>query len=258
MKHPKVLCTPHLGASTVEAQDRVAVETVEMLVEALEGLAVRRGGEPAVPGRGRPARGPAVDAARRDGRGVRRAGAPRAPPTQIAVTLAGGSRGDPEGLRRRGGEGGPLAVCAEGVNLVNAPTLARLNGISVTDSVRDDTGGYANLVTVTSPRRRAERGRDALRRPPRPDRGRRRPPDGVHARGNAPRDHEPGRAGRRRADRNAPRGAGGQHRRISPWPAGGMAGRPPSCGSTGRTARHRAGSRRGRSRRSRGSSRRGS
>ena len=37
MKHPKVLCTPHLGASTVEAQDRVAVETVEMLSEALKG-----------------------------------------------------------------------------------------------------------------------------------------------------------------------------------------------------------------------------
>ena len=36
-KHPKVVCTPHLGASTVEAQDRVAVETVEMLVEALSG-----------------------------------------------------------------------------------------------------------------------------------------------------------------------------------------------------------------------------
>ncbi|HQR46507.1 MAG TPA: hydroxyacid dehydrogenase, partial [Thermoanaerobaculia bacterium] len=37
MRHPKVVCTPHLGASTVEAQHRVAVETVEMLAEALKG-----------------------------------------------------------------------------------------------------------------------------------------------------------------------------------------------------------------------------
>jgi D-3-phosphoglycerate dehydrogenase len=35
MKHPKIVCSPHLGASTGEAQDRVAVETVEMVAEAL-------------------------------------------------------------------------------------------------------------------------------------------------------------------------------------------------------------------------------
>ncbi len=37
MKHPNVVCTPHLGASTVEAQDRVSIETVEALLEALKG-----------------------------------------------------------------------------------------------------------------------------------------------------------------------------------------------------------------------------
>lgn len=30
--HPKVICTPHLGASTLEAQDRVAVEIAENIV----------------------------------------------------------------------------------------------------------------------------------------------------------------------------------------------------------------------------------
>lgn len=30
--HPKVICTPHLGASTLEAQDRVAVEVAENIV----------------------------------------------------------------------------------------------------------------------------------------------------------------------------------------------------------------------------------
>jgi D-3-phosphoglycerate dehydrogenase len=35
------------------------------------------------------------------------------------------------------------------VNLVNAPALARLNGVAVTDSSKDEAGGYANLVGVT-------------------------------------------------------------------------------------------------------------
>ena len=35
--HPKVLCTPHLGASTVEAQKRVAVEIAEQIVESTKG-----------------------------------------------------------------------------------------------------------------------------------------------------------------------------------------------------------------------------
>lgn len=37
IQHPKVICTPHLGASTVEAQNRVAVEIAEQFVDLLNG-----------------------------------------------------------------------------------------------------------------------------------------------------------------------------------------------------------------------------
>ena len=37
LHHPKVVCTPHLGASTSEAQEGVAVEIVEAVVNALRG-----------------------------------------------------------------------------------------------------------------------------------------------------------------------------------------------------------------------------
>ena len=37
VQHPKVLCTPHLGASTVEAQKRVAVEIAEQIADAVKG-----------------------------------------------------------------------------------------------------------------------------------------------------------------------------------------------------------------------------
>ena len=38
--HPKVLCTPHLGASTVEAQKRVAKEIAEQIVDASQGKSI--------------------------------------------------------------------------------------------------------------------------------------------------------------------------------------------------------------------------
>ncbi len=37
LKLPNVVASPHLGASTVEAQERVALQTVEALLEALSG-----------------------------------------------------------------------------------------------------------------------------------------------------------------------------------------------------------------------------
>lgn len=36
-KHPKVVCTPHLGANTVEAQRRVAVEVAQQIVDMVNG-----------------------------------------------------------------------------------------------------------------------------------------------------------------------------------------------------------------------------
>jgi len=147
-KHPKVVCTPHLGASTVEAQDRVAVETVEMLAEALKGspfvaavnLPFPSGGDPHVAL-------PWMRLAETTGRFLGHAAA--APPTAIAVTLAG----VPEAMRKACAVAAVKGVLApsygDDVNLVNAPTLARLNGVSVTDSVREDAAGYNNLVRVS-------------------------------------------------------------------------------------------------------------
>ena len=37
VRHPKVVATPHLGAQTREAQERISTETAEMLLAALSG-----------------------------------------------------------------------------------------------------------------------------------------------------------------------------------------------------------------------------
>jgi D-3-phosphoglycerate dehydrogenase len=147
-KHPKVVCTPHLGASTVEAQDRVAIETVEMLAEALKGspfvaaanLPFPAGGDPHVAL-------PWMRLAETTGRFLGCASG--APPTAIAVTLSG----VPEAVRKAcvvaAVKGVLSPSCGEDVNLINAPTIARLNGISVTDAVREDAAGYHNMIRVS-------------------------------------------------------------------------------------------------------------
>ena len=37
MEHPAVICTPHLGASTTEAQLKVAMEIAQQFVDAVQG-----------------------------------------------------------------------------------------------------------------------------------------------------------------------------------------------------------------------------
>ena len=148
MKHPKIVCTPHLGASTVEAQDRVAVETVEMLAEALKGSPfVAAVNLPFPPGGDPHAALPWMRLAETVGRFLGHAAG--APPSAIAVSLAG----VPESVRKACAVAAIRGVLSpsygEDVNLVNAPALARLNGVAVTEAVRDDAGGYASLVGVT-------------------------------------------------------------------------------------------------------------
>ncbi|HSB36290.1 MAG TPA: phosphoglycerate dehydrogenase [Thermoanaerobaculia bacterium] len=148
MKHPKIVCTPHLGASTVEAQDRVAVETVEMLAEALKGSPfVAAVNLPFPPGGDPHSALPWMRLAETTGRFLGHAAG--APPTSIAVTLAG----VPEAVRKACAVAAVKGVLApshgDDVNLVNAPTLARMSGVSVTDLVREDAGGYASLIRVS-------------------------------------------------------------------------------------------------------------
>jgi D-3-phosphoglycerate dehydrogenase len=148
MKHPKVLCTPHLGASTVEAQDRVAVETVEMLAEALKGSPFVAAVNLPFPSGGDPhAALPWMRLAEQVGMFVGQAVAEA--PKHLTVTLTG----VPESLRKAcvvAAVKGVVSTFAEGVNIVNAVSLAKLNGISVSEAVREDAGGYATLITVAA------------------------------------------------------------------------------------------------------------
>ena len=144
-----VVVTPHLGASTAEAQDRAGTDTAEQVIAALTG----GGGTNAV---NIPAVGPALMGGP----------APYVPLCQtlgqIAVGLTPGSIDRVE-VEFRGGvaeNGTPLLGIAvqagllsghteEAVNLVNAPHMAEDRGIEVIEIKDTTTDEFTDLVRVT-------------------------------------------------------------------------------------------------------------
>jgi D-3-phosphoglycerate dehydrogenase len=145
---PRIVVTPHLGASTAEAQDRAALSVVEQVIEVLAGGAARFAvNAPLVDPETMAVIGPYLDAARLA--------------ASVAVQLA------PGGLRRarieyRGEVGtrdvAPLRTAAivgllahvteETVTLVNAAQLAQAHGLEVDEERGPATEPFANLITV--------------------------------------------------------------------------------------------------------------
>ncbi|HEY4589738.1 MAG TPA: phosphoglycerate dehydrogenase [Thermoanaerobaculia bacterium] len=145
VRHKKVVATPHLGAQTVEAQERISIETAQMVLAALSGsLAVAAVNLPFRPTGGR-----------------------AEPFMALGETLgrmAGGLLGGPFQRLQVDVSGIDEALCApvavavlkgvltpfmgDDVNYVNAEQIAKARGIEVVRSVRSAPGEYPNLVDI--------------------------------------------------------------------------------------------------------------
>ncbi len=146
---PNTLLTPHLGASTAEAQVAVAEEVADQVLDVLAGRAARYAvNAPLLPPEAAGAIGPYLPLAeilgqffgQFAGAGVKTltldvAGEPAAYPTApITAALL-------RGLLER--------VTTERVNLVNASFLAKARGITVVERRSPDAGSFSALVTVS-------------------------------------------------------------------------------------------------------------
>ena len=147
-QRPNVLATPHLGASTQEAQERVAAQTVDAVRDALAGAAY----VPAVNLPFRKLSDPAgaaawMDLAERATRFLR----------GIADGLVRGIAVDAWNLPAEFLRPAALAAVKgalsgsspETVNLVNALSAARDRGISIAETSHEEKGDYAALLRVT-------------------------------------------------------------------------------------------------------------
>jgi D-3-phosphoglycerate dehydrogenase / 2-oxoglutarate reductase len=148
--YPNVVVTPHLAASTTEAQDRAGVQTAEQVVAALTGGVVSTAVNiPAVSAEDMEVLGPFLPLARGLGR--------------VAMGLAESSsvdRVELEYLGRIAERDTRLLTLSvlngllaghtdEEVNLVNAPTLAEERGIQISERKERIARDFTDLVRVT-------------------------------------------------------------------------------------------------------------
>jgi len=143
-----VVATPHLAASTEEAQDRAGLIVAEQVVAALDGgLVTNAVNIPIVGSEDLEVLGPYIPLAAKLGRlGVELAGGH---PRRIALSFHGGIAGHDTRLLTVAALNGAFQGRVEqAVNYVNAPVIAAERGIEVTEQRSGKSRDYTNLVTV--------------------------------------------------------------------------------------------------------------
>ena len=143
-----VVVTPHLAASTDEAQDRAGLIVAEQVVAALDGgLVTNAVNIPVVGAEDLELLGPYIPLAAKLGRlAVELAGAH---PRRIALSFHGGiAEHDTRLLTVAALNGAFQGRVEQTVNYVNAPLIAAERGIEVTEQRSGASRDYTNLVTV--------------------------------------------------------------------------------------------------------------
>ena len=149
LKLENVVCTPHLGASTFEAQDRVALEIAEQVADYLTTGAVRNAvNVPSLPGEAAEKIKPFLELGRKLGKLLGQLGSVDV--RELRVTCTGGA--GEYGVR-------PIANAAlsgflerfleEPINAVSAPYEAKERGISVIEVREDAQHRFTSTVRVT-------------------------------------------------------------------------------------------------------------
>jgi len=144
-----VVATPHLAASTEEAQDRAGVIVAEQVAAALEGGLVSNAVNiPSVGAEELDFLGPFVPLATKLGRLAMELAEGRA--DRITLSYLGSlAEHDTRLLTLAALNGAFQDRCDQPVNFVNAPLIAAERGISVEEERRTITSGYTNLLRVT-------------------------------------------------------------------------------------------------------------
>jgi D-3-phosphoglycerate dehydrogenase / 2-oxoglutarate reductase len=147
--YDNVVVTPHLGASTIEAQDRAGVITAEQVVAALTGgLVTNAVNIPTVRSEDMAVLEPYLPLASQLGR-LAMALAELASVDRIEAAYYGHLAGFDTRLMTVSVLNGALkGRIEENVNLVNAPAIAEERGIRVTELKESESRDYANLVSV--------------------------------------------------------------------------------------------------------------
>ncbi len=153
---PNIVCTPHLGASTSEAQENVAIQIAEQMADYLITGAVSNAlNMPSISAEEAPRLTPYVKLADQLGSFA----------GQLTETGLRGIRIEYEGTTAEmntraltaAALAGILRPVLQSVNMVSAPTMARERGIKVEEVRREQQGAYEGYIRLTVTTERQER-----------------------------------------------------------------------------------------------------
>lgn len=145
----RLICTPHLGASTREAQTNVAVAVADQIIDFLKnGNIINAVNAPSVTGELLTRLGPFLILA--DRMGCLQAQLSNGPIKEVNIEYAGDFLGlDLSPLIMAALKGLLTPMVKDDVNFVNASVLAKERGIKVTETTSTESEHYINLITFT-------------------------------------------------------------------------------------------------------------
>ncbi|MCC6888315.1 MAG: phosphoglycerate dehydrogenase [Hyphomicrobiales bacterium] len=146
--HPNVVCTPHLGASTTEAQENVALQIAEQMSDyLLHGAISNAVNFPSISAEEAPKLKPFVALAEKLGSfagqltetGI----------SKVQITYEGAVAHMNTKALTSAALSGLLKPMLGDVNVVSAPVVARERGMVIEETTREAEGDYDSLITVT-------------------------------------------------------------------------------------------------------------
>jgi D-3-phosphoglycerate dehydrogenase / 2-oxoglutarate reductase len=145
--HPNVVCTPHLGAATTEAQENVALQIAEQMSDYLLSGAISNAVNfPSITAEEAPKLRPFVALAEKLGSfagqltesGVKK----------VQLSYEGGVAGMNTKALTSAAVAGLLRPMLQEVNVVSAPVVAKDRGIVIEETTREAAGDYESLITI--------------------------------------------------------------------------------------------------------------
>jgi D-3-phosphoglycerate dehydrogenase len=146
--HPNVICTPHLGASTNEAQENVALQIAEQMSDyLLRGAISNAVNFPSITAEEAPRLKPFIALAEKLGSfagqltetGIK----------EVQITYEGAVAQMKTRALTSAAVAGLLRPMLQDINVVSAPLVAKERGIVVEETTREAEGDYESLITVT-------------------------------------------------------------------------------------------------------------
>lgn len=148
IQHPKVVATPHLGATTDEAQEKVAIQIAEQIVELFQKKAARGVvNAAAIETESSIELSPYLKLAEKIG--VLHSQLTRGKLKQISINYSGSLLHSATSLLSTAVLKGFLSrKLTEAVNMINAPFLAKEMGVVLNETKTGSNSSYTNLLTV--------------------------------------------------------------------------------------------------------------